>query len=457
MRTSTILVVEDEVDMLKGLTKMLSRVGYSVEGASNGTEAIEKIEKRVYNVVVTDLKLPGPSGIEILRRLKETSPESEGIVITGYGTVETAVEAMKLGAYDFITKPFDMQKVRIAVRNALEQANLISENRYLKQRLNTDWQVKRIVSASTAMKRVLEDVEHVASTDATCLLIGESGTGKELIARLIHHTSPHRENLFMPINCAVTGKNPLDSELFGYVMGAFSGAGAAKRGLLEIAHGGTCFLDEIADANLEVQRKLLQVFEDGTFIRLGSTEKVCADVRLIATTSRDLEERVRAGAFSEELYRRLRIASIHIPPLRERTDDIPLLAQLFLERHARRLGKPVTVIAPAAMEALVAHPWPGNVRELANAVERGLILAGGDTLALDDLPTRIAGPAKPLVPPGSYEAARSAVLARFTNDYCSHLLTAHHGNMSLAAREAGMDEAAFRQLFDSAHHHDEDT
>jgi DNA-binding NtrC family response regulator len=454
MKTSaTVLVVEDELDLLKGLIKMLVREGYDVEGITTGTEAVQRLEHRVFDVVITDLKLPGPSGLDILRKLKDISPESVGIVITGYGTVESAVEAMKLGTFDYIPKPFDMQKIKIVVRNALDQSDLIRENRYLRQKLDTEWQVEHIVGKSPRMKSVFDEVEKVAPTDTTVLLLGESGTGKELIARYIHHLSPRKNNLFTAINCGILRDVFLESELFGHVKGAFTGAVASKRGLLEIADGGTFFLDEVGEVSLPVQAKLLRVLEEQSFMRLGGTETIKVDVRLIAATNKDLEKCIKEGAFRDDLYYRLNVFSVRLPSLKERRDDIPLLAYHFLRQHCKKLGRHVTEFSPAALEALQTYDWPGNVRELENAIERGLILAKGDRLSSKNLPSRVTS--REVVtgetPSGlTYREAKQALLGSFNRDFVLRLLQKHEGNITHAANEAGMDRANFRRLMRNA-------
>jgi len=450
MRTrAAILVVEDEVDMLNGLCKTLSGAGHDVEGVGTGTEAVGRLEEKVFDLVVTDLKLPGPGGMEVLKKLKEVSPESVGIVITGFGTVETAVEAMKLGAYDYITKPFDLRKVKTVVKNALEQSALVSENRYLKQKLDTEWQPGHIVSKSPQMKSVLDAAAKVAATDATVLLLGESGTGKELVARYVHHLSPRNDALFTAVNCALLRDMFLESELFGHVKGAFTGAVASKRGLFEIAHGGTFFLDEVADVSLPVQAKLLRVLEERSFMRLGGTETINVDIRLIAATNKDPEKCIQEGTFRDDFYYRLNVFSIRVPPLRERKEDVPPLAYHFLRRHCTNLGKRVEEISPEAMDALMAHDWPGNVRELKNASERGVLLARGSALSTDDLPSETVSGKADLAHPSHgapYKEAKQHLLETFTGDYVHRLLRKHKGNITRAAEEAGMHRANFQRL-----------
>jgi DNA-binding NtrC family response regulator len=446
---ATILIAEDELDMLNVLRKMLSRAGYAVEGVATGTEARKKLEEKVYDVVITDLKLPGPSGIDVLRKLKEISPDTVGIVITGYGTVETAVEAMKLGAYEFIPKPFDMKRIKVIIRNALEQSSLASENRYLRRSLDDEWQVEHIIGTTPVMKTVFDAVAKVAPTDATVLITGESGTGKELIARYIHHMSPRRDGLFTAVNCGVLREVFLESELFGHVKGAFTGAVSAKRGLLEIAHGGTFFLDEIAEVSLPVQVKLLRVLEERSFMRLGGTETIHVDIRLIAATNKDLERCIAEGSFREDLYYRLNVFSISVPSLRERGEDMAPLAYYFLRKHCRKLGKHITEISPEALEALRAYGWPGNVRELENAIERASILATGSVLTTDHLPGKIVSNRAeiPSLSPGTtYRAAKKRLIETFDRTYVRTVLRKHKGNVTHASQEAGMDRANFQRL-----------
>jgi DNA-binding NtrC family response regulator len=360
---------------------------------------------------------------------------------------------MKLGAYDYIPKPFDMQKVKIAVRNALGQSSLIRENRYLKQKVSNEWQVERIIGKSSQMKKVFEAAEKVASTDATVLLLGESGTGKELVARYVHHLSPRGSNLFTAINCGILRDVFLESELFGHVKGAFTGAVASKKGLLEIADGGTLFLDEIAEVSLPVQAKLLRVLEERSFIPLGDTQTVKVDIRLIAATNKDLEECIRDGTFRDDLYYRLNVFSIKLPPLRKRREDIPLLASHFLRQHCKKLGKHVTEFSPGALEALQTYDWPGNVRELENAIERAMILTTGSTLSSEKLPGRITSARTESELDSSvtnYRKAKLALLDNFNKDYVQRLLEKHDGNVTHAAEEAGMDRANFRRLMRNA-------
>ncbi len=452
-KNPAILVVEDEEDMRNGLCRMLSREGYDVEGVGTGDDAIRRLEQDIFDVVITDLKLPGPDGMEVLKKLKEVSPETPGIVITGYSTVESAVEAMKLGANDYISKPFNLGKVKVVVKNALEQSSLISQNRYLKQKMDAQWQVKHIIGKSAVMQEMLGAAAKVAPTDANVLILGESGTGKELVSRLIHHRSTRRDGLFMAVNCAVLREAFLESELFGHAKGAFTGAVSAKRGLLEVAHDGTFFLDEIADVSLPVQAKLLRVLEERCFMRLGGTETLHVTIRLIAATNKDLEACVREGSFREDLYYRLNVFQVRLPPLRERKEDIPALAYHFLKKHSRKLGKDVREITPEALQALTYYDWRGNVRELENAIEGGVILAEGGTLSSGDLPIRIATSESDPAPTSSalsYREAKRQLIDRFNRIFVHRQLSRNNGNVTHASREAGMNRANFQRLMRSA-------
>jgi len=447
-----ILVVEDEADMLRGLCKMLARESYEVDGAGAGDEAIAKLDRKVYDVVITDLRLPGASGIDVLRHMRDLGHESVGIVITGYGSVESAVEAMKMGVFDYIAKPFDLQKVRIVVRNALDQSELVGQNRYLKKTVETAWQVDHIIGRSERMQGVLDAAAKVAPADTTVLLNGESGTGKELIARHIHHLSPRRDRLFTAVNCAVLREQFLESELFGHVKGAFTGAVMAKRGLLEVAHKGTFFMDEIADVSPPVQAKLLRVLEERSFMRLGGTEAVNVNIRLIAATNKDLETCVREGTFREDLYYRLNVFSLTAPPLRERREDISALAHYFLKKLGLELGKQLDGISPEALAALAAYDWPGNVRELRNAIERGIILAAGGMLTSSELPDKLSATGAPdtAVPATAYREAKRLLLEKFNRDFVTRTLAECDGVVTRAAERAGMNRANFQRLMRNA-------
>ena len=391
-----VLIVDDERPNLESLGKIFEREGWRVAQASSGAEALEVARREHPSVVVTDLMMPGMSGEALLRALKAVSPEIEVVLMTAFGTVETAVAAMKEGAYDFITKPLKRQAVVKSVRQALEKASLVAENRALRARLAAlePGGDGGLLGSAPSFRAVLETLLQVAPSSASVLLVGESGTGKELAARLIHDRSPRARGPFIAVNCGAIPESLLESELFGHEKGAFTGAAGRKEGRFERAHGGTLFLDEIGELTPAVQIKLLRVLQDGVIDRLGGTEPVRVDARIVTATHRDLTAEVKAGRFREDLFYRLDVVSVRLPPLRERRDDVPLLAAAFLRRLAETNQRRLSGFTPAALAALEAAPWPGNVRELLHAVERAVILARGELIDVGDLPEglRRAGP-----------------------------------------------------------------
>ena len=389
--TPLVLIADDERPNLESLAKIFSREGWRVSTAESGGEALEVLRREPVTVLVTDLMMPGMSGEELLRAAKAISPETEVVLMTAYGTVETAVAAMKQGAYDFITKPVRRHAVVKSVRQALEKASLVAENRALRARLAglTEAETGGLIGSAPAFRQALDTLRLAAPTSATVLLQGESGTGKELAARLLHDLSPRAGGPFVPIHCSAIPETILESELFGYERGAFTGAAARKEGRFERAHGGTLFLDEVGDMSPGVQVKLLRVLQDGVVERLGGTQPVKVDVRLVTATNRDLAAEVKAGRFREDLFYRLDVVAVRLPSLRERREDIPLLASAFLRRLAAENGKAIAGFAPAALAALEAYDWPGNVRELLHAVERAVVLTRSDTVDVGDLPEAV--------------------------------------------------------------------
>ncbi|ACL64078.1 two component, sigma54 specific, transcriptional regulator, Fis family [Anaeromyxobacter dehalogenans 2CP-1] len=394
-----VLVVDDESPNLESLGKIFEREGWRVALAASGLAALELLRRERAAVVVTDLMMPGMSGDELLRAVKAVSPESEVVVMTAYGTVEVAVAAMKQGAYDFITKPVKRHAIVKTVRQALERASLVAENRALKARLAelAPGGAGALLGDAPAFRATLEILRQAAPTQATVLLLGESGTGKELAARLVHDLSPRAAGPFVPIHCAAIPETLLESELFGHEKGAFTGAVARKDGRFERAQGGTLFLDEIGEMSPAVQVKLLRFLQDGVLERVGGNEPVRVDVRVVAATNKDLAAEVKAGRFREDLFYRLDVVRVRLPPLRERREDVPLLAMAFLRRMAERNGKPLAGFTSGAMAALERYAWPGNVRELQHAIERAVVLTRADVVEVGDLPEaiRAAGPAVP--------------------------------------------------------------
>jgi two-component system response regulator HydG len=385
-----VLIVDDESSNLESLGKTFEREGWRVSLARSGAEALDALRGERASVVVTDLMMPGMSGEELLRAVKTLAPETEVVLMTAYGTVEVAVAAMKLGAYDFITKPVKRHAIVKSVRRALEKASLVAENRALKARLaELAPGVGGLVGDAPRFRSVLETLRQAAPTSATILLAGESGTGKELAARLVHDLSLRAAGPFVPINCAAIPEGLLESELFGHEKGAFTGASARKEGRFERAHGGTLFLDEVGEMSPGVQVKLLRFLQDGVLERVGGTEPVRVDVRVVAATNKDLAAEVKAGRFREDLFYRLDVVSVRLPPLRERREDVLALASFFLRRVGESLPKHVAGFSAAAAAALEAYGWPGNVRELQHAVERAVILSRGEVIERDDLPETI--------------------------------------------------------------------
>jgi len=380
-----ILIIDDDTSFRRILEYNLQEEGYEVLSASSGEEGLAIFEARAPNLVITDMKMNGISGIDVLSAVKKQSPDTLVIIITAFGIVDKAVEAMKLGAYDYITKPVNRDELKLVVRKALELTNLSQENKDLKKRIENREEFKHMVGASDAMAGVFSLVNKVADTEATILITGESGTGKELVARAIHEQSSRRGSRFIAINCAAIPRDLLESELFGHIKGAFTGAIKDQQGKFQQADGGTIFLDEVCDLPLEMQPKLLRVLQEKEILPVGSGRVQKIDVRIVAATNLDIDELVTAGRFREDLYYRLSVIPIHLPPLRQRPEDIPLLLRHF----AARVGCPHVVFAKETLKALSAYPWPGNVRELENLVTRMMILREGDTIGIEDLPKKI--------------------------------------------------------------------
>jgi two-component system NtrC family response regulator len=380
-----ILIIDDDTSFRRILEYNLQEEGYEVLSASSGEEGLAIFEARAPNLVITDMKMNGISGIDVLSAVKKQSPDTLVIIITAFGIVDKAVEAMKLGAYDYITKPVNRDELKLVVRKALELTNLSQENKDLKKRIENREEFKHMVGASDAMAGVFSLVNKVADTEATILITGESGTGKELVARAIHEQSSRRGSRFIAINCAAIPRDLLESELFGHIKGAFTGAIKDQQGKFQQADGGTIFLDEVCDLPLEMQPKLLRVLQEKEILPVGSGRVQKIDVRIVAATNLDIDELVTTGRFRKDLYYRLSVIPIHLPPLRQRPEDIPLLLRHF----AARVGCPHVVFAKETLKALSAYPWPGNVRELENLVTRMMILRDGDTIGADALPKKI--------------------------------------------------------------------
>jgi DNA-binding NtrC family response regulator len=446
--SARILVVDDERAIGIAIQRLLSERGHVVETARSVEDALACLGRATFHLVVTDLGLGTGSGMDVLRWVREHAPETAVIMITAYGSERTAVEAMKLGAADYVPKPFDNDELELVVERVLEGVTLRRDLARLQEQVTGAYRFERIIGKSAAMQRVFDVVRKVADTDLTVLVSGSSGTGKELVANAIHWNSPRRKKAFIKVNCAAVSRELVESELFGHEKGAFTGAIAAREGKFEAADGGTLFLDEVGDMPLETQAKILRALQEREIERVGGNRTLEVDVRVLAATNQDLEARVRSGTFREDLYYRLNVVGISMPALRERPEDVPLLVEHFLAAIAARLEREPRPLSPAAYRALLAHPWPGNVRELEHALEHAVALAGGPEIALDDLPAALRG-APPTLPAaaigGSFKDAKQAVVDRFERDFLGAALARHQGNISKAAEEMGMYRQQLQQ------------
>ena len=455
MPKESILVVDDEPDMLSSCQRLLSRAGYRVKGASSGREVLRMLKEEPFDLILTDLRMPEMDGMEVLKLSREQSPDSAVIMFTGYGTIQDAVMAVKSGASDFITKPFSPDHLLMAVEKAIGNLRLAAENRALRGQLEERFSFDNIIGRSPAMREVFDAVRKIADTNANVLITGESGTGKELIARSIHANSSRRNHSFVPLNCGGIPEHLVESELFGHEKGAFTGAVATRPGLLEFASTGTFFMDEISEIPLNLQVKLLRVLEDRRIRRVGSNREIDIDIRLISATNRNIQLMVKEGAFREDLFYRVNTFVIHIPPLRERRDDIPLLAMHFLKRYTKSTSKAVEGISPEAMTILKAYTWNGNVRELQHIIERAVALATREFIHLHDLPDylRKEKDGGMDIPPDelpyfdlSFKDAKESMIESFERRYILKLLSAHKGNISHAAEASGIDRRSLHRL-----------
>jgi two-component system response regulator PilR (NtrC family) len=443
---SRILVVDDERSMREFLEIFFRREGYDVTPAESVESALMALDADDYDIVITDIQMPDRSGLELLREINETAPETPVVMITAFGTTENAITAMKQGAYDYITKPFKVDEIRVVVEKALEKKSLTLENRRLKSELRSQVRSRALIGNSAPMQRVYDLVAQVAATKTNVLVSGESGTGKELVARAIHQQSERSDRAFVAVNCAAIPENLLESELFGHVKGAFTGAVVNKAGLFETADGGTLFLDEVGELTPPLQVKLLRVIQDKTIRRVGGNGDRRVDVRLVAATNRRLEDEVARGAFREDLYYRLNVIEIGLPPLRDRSEDTPLLVNHFLEKYAAELGRPIQAVSDDAMECLIHYAYPGNVRELENVIERAVALSRGELIEREALTPQV------LNPPASTVASRipeggadlEAMLATYERGILSEALERSGGVKKRAAALLGVSFRSFR-------------
>ena len=437
---ATILVVEDEEKLRRVIELQLKTAGYEVEQAGTAEDALKLADRA--DVILTDLRLPGQSGLELLTELRSEDHRTPVIVMTAFGSIETAVEAMKAGAVDFLPKPFSLDHLMTVIEKALELKNLRNENRELRAELSQRYEFDNIVGRSDSMREIFATIDRVAPTRATVLLCGESGVGKDMIARAIHHHSPRSDRPFVKINCTALPENLMESELFGYEKGAFTGANTTKPGKFEQADTGTVFLDEIGDVPGSIQVKLLRILQEREFERLGSNKTRHIDVRVLAATNVDLRAALEQGTFREDLYYRLNVLPINIPPLRDRKEDIPFLANHFIRKFQKDLGSPVESISEGAMERLLGYHWPGNVRELENVIERSMVLAGGKVLEAADIKLDLAPKARA----AAFDSflPEGMTLDHFEQSIIKEALHRANGNKSQAARLLGLTRNALR-------------
>jgi two-component system response regulator PilR (NtrC family) len=388
-RAARILVVDDERSMRELLAIVLGREGYEVVVAENGRQALDELERRPVDLLISDIHMPDMTGLDVLRTAKGMNPDLAGIMVTAFASTETAIEALRMGAYDYIHKPFNVEELKIVVLGALERRRLRRENVLLKRALGERHQFSNIIGRSESMLAVFELIETIAQTSSTVLVTGESGTGKELAARAIHFNSLRKDRPFVAVNCGALTETLLESELFGHVRGAFTGAATNKKGLIEVAERGTIFLDEVGEMSPLMQVKLLRVLQERVFRRVGGTDEIAADIRIITATNRDLAQMVAENRFREDLYYRINVIPLHLPPLRERGEDIPILAEHFVTRFAAELGKPVQGLAAESLSLLVQYHWPGNIRELENAMERAVALERTPVILPPSLPAAV--------------------------------------------------------------------
>jgi DNA-binding NtrC family response regulator len=453
--STRILVVDDEEIVIRSCVRILDGSGYQIDTAHDGEEALRKVEDNLYDVMILDIMMPNLGGLEVLRRVKEAHPDMDVIMITGLSQIDTAVQAMKLGAFDYIPKPFEPDELKLVVQRALERRQLLQENLNLKSEISSKYRFENIIGSSPPMQAVYRLVVQCAPTNSTVLLTGESGTGKELIARAIHYNSLRRDKPFIPVDCTSLSENLLESELFGHVKGAFTGAIGNKKGMFEIAGSGSLFLDEIGNFSISIQAKLLRVLQEREFRAVGDTRTQIANFRLITATNRDLKAMVAAGTFRDDLYYRINIFPVHVPALREHKEDIPALAYHFLKAFSAELGKKVTDISEGAMSALMNYAWPGNVRELENVIQRAAILTTDNVIRHAHLVNIIDPSRRPddfAVPRTGDElkrikkAAREKSVEEIEKQFVLEALKRNEWNVTKSAEDTGMQRPNFQAL-----------
>jgi two-component system response regulator HydG len=436
VKSANILVVDDEQVMRDSCRQILEKEGYKVRLTDDGAEGLSAFKEESFHAVILDIRLPGMNGMEVLAQIKEESPETPVIIITGYASIESAVESIKHGAFEYLAKPFTPEELRVSVSKAIKSRRRYFESLYLHQELKRQSEFDMVVGISEGMKKVMDIVNQVSPADSTVLIIGESGTGKELIAKEIHNHSLRKSAPFVVVDCGALVETLFESELFGHVKGSFTGAYVTKHGRFEVANGGTIFLDEIGHISLNIQAKLLRVIQEREVTRIGSSKSIKVDVRILAATNEDLSQCVKEGRFREDLFYRLSVVPLHIPPLRERKEDIPLLVNHFLYKYNRRAKKQIVSINRDVLRALTQYDWPGNIRELENTIERAVVLSKGDKIELDSLIYHGISSRPSLLSPND---GRYKNLEEVESEYIRTILQAHHGNRSQTAKILGID------------------
>ncbi|MGB8952187.1 MAG: sigma-54 dependent transcriptional regulator [Candidatus Aminicenantales bacterium] len=431
-----ILIIDDEASIRDSYGQVLRKEGYSVKEAQDGREGLMFFNQETFHVVFLDLRLPGMDGMQVLSQIKENSPETPVVIITGYASIESAVEAIKRGAFDYMGKPFAPEELRVITRKALESRKILIENIYLRQELEAKTEFELVVGKSKPIKNVLDIVSRVSPTETTILILGESGTGKELIAGEIHRHSLRRDTPFVVVDCGALVETLFESELFGHVKGSFTGAHETKHGRFEVATGGTIFFDEISNLSLNIQAKLLRVIQEREVTRIGSTKPIKVDVRILAATNENLAELVKSGKFREDLFYRLSVVPIHLPPLRERREDVPLLVQHFLQKYNKKTKKNIESVSPQAVKALMEYDWPGNIRELENTIERAVVLSKSNGINIEDLMYHGISASSSILSPtgGSFKT-----MEEVEKEYIKAVLQSQYGNRSKAAKILGID------------------
>jgi DNA-binding NtrC family response regulator len=431
-----ILIIDDDEAIRDSCSQALKKDGYKVKTAKDGIEGLRLFKEESFQVVLLDLRLPGADGMDVLSKIKEENPETPVIIITAYASIESAVEAMKRGAFNYLAKPFSLEELRVITRKALKSREVFFENIYLREELEKKIEFDMVVGKSKPMQKVMDIVKRVAVSESTVLISGESGTGKELLAREIHNHSLRNNAPFVVVDCGALVETLFESELFGHVKGSFTGAHETKHGRFEVANGGTIFLDEISNISLNIQAKLLRVIQEREVTRIGSTKPIKVDVRILAATNQELADLVRKEKFREDLFYRLSVVPIHLPPLRERKEDIPLLVEHFLSKYNKRTRKNINSISPDVKKALMDYDWPGNIRELENTVERAVVLSKGNEIELESLVYHGISAGSSFF---SLEAGRYKPLDEVEKEYIKAVLQAQYGNKSKTAKILGID------------------